>query len=271
VNPVWFVRNVATSWRYRADIADFIQRLFFSYAAKLPRVMRKPEWVIGFRYPEPVGRIRLVLRANAGADAFTHSEIFEHQYYSLPLDRSPATVLDLGANIGLSAIYFSRAYPSARLACVEPVADNLRIMAQNLRLNDVEAEIISAAVDVADGQVVMRRDAMDFGHQVISARSDPSAAHFEVPALSVPSILRRLGWDRIGLLKVDIEGHEQRLFADDCDWLHRVDAMCLEYHHDSGDVELGRIAGRFGFLPPRRLPGAIWLLARPLSPSQERC
>jgi len=268
LNPVWLVRNVATSWRFRANFTDFIRHLLFLYSAKLPQIMRKSECVIGFCYPSPIGEIRLVLRANAGADAFTHSEVFEHQYYHLPLDRSPATVLDLRANIGLSAIYFSRAYPGARLACVEPVPENLGVLLQNLRLNSVEAEIISAAVHVADGQVVMQRDAMDFGHQIASSR-DVSTRHFKVPAVSIPSILKRLGWDRIGLLKVDIEGHEQQLFSVDCEWLNRVDAMCLEYHHHFGEEELARLAGRFGFLPPRRLPGEIWFLARQVRPQQE--
>jgi FkbM family methyltransferase len=251
-----------TSWRYRARLADFIRRLLFLYSGKLPLAMRKPEWVIGFRYPEPIGGIRLVLRANAGADAFVHSEVFEHQCYRLPLDHSPVTILDLGANIGLSVIFFARAYPGARLACAEPVPENLWMLAQNLRLNGVTAEIISAAVDVEDGKVVMQRDIMDFGHRVVAGLSDSSATIFEVPAVSISTILRRLGWDRIGLLKLDIEGREQCLLSQDCDWLHRVDAMCLEYHHDFGEVELVRVADRFGFLPPRQLPGGIWFLAR---------
>jgi FkbM family methyltransferase len=262
LSPAWFIRNVAASWRYRANFTDFIQRLLFLYSAKLPRIMRKPEWTIGFHYPGPIGDIRLLLRANAGADAFTQSEIFEHQYYRLPLDRTPATILDLGANIGLSAIYFARTYPGTRLACVEPVPENLAVLAQNLRLNGVMAEVISAAVDVEDGTAVMQRDAMDFGHKIAVGRGDASAGHFEVSAVSIPSILRRLGWDRIGLLKVDIEGHERRLLSEECDWLHRVDAICLEYHHDFGEAVLARVAARFGFHPPLQLPGEIWFLTR---------
>jgi hypothetical protein len=77
------------------------------------------------------------------------------------------------------------------------------------------------------------------------------------------SILHRLGWDRVGLLKIDIEGRESVLLSQDCDWLRDVDALCLEYHHHCAEVELGRLAQRFGFLPPHHLPGDIWLLTRP--------
>jgi FkbM family methyltransferase len=262
LNPSWLIRNVSRSWRYRGNFLDFVRRLLFLYSAKLPRGIRRPEWTIGFRYREPIGDIRLLLRANAGADAFTHSEIFEHQYYRLPLKCSPATVLDLGANIGLSAIYFARAYPGTCLACVEPGPENLRLLAQNLRLNGVRADIISAAIDVDDGKAVMRRDAKDYGHRIVAMPGNSPAQYFQVDAISIPSILRRLGWDRIELLKIDIEGHEQRLLSEDCDWLHRVDAICLEYHHQFGGTELQRVADRFGFLPPQRLPGEIWFLTR---------
>ena len=65
----------------------------------------------------------------------------------------------------------------------------------------------------------------------------------------------------IGLLKVDIEGYEEVLFAGDCPWLLAVDALCIECHGGFGEEDLCRIAQRYGFLEPRRLPG-IWYLGR---------
>jgi FkbM family methyltransferase len=255
-------RNISTSWSNRANIADFARRMLWIYSEKLPIALRQREWTIGFRYPLPVGSVRLLLRANGGADAFIHSEVFEHQYYRLPLQRSPATILDLGANIGLSAIYLARVFPNARLACVEPMSDNLRVLVANLKINAIQAEVISAAVDVRDGTVVMEHDVNDYGHKIEVQGSLSSAVKIEVPAISMPSILQRLGWTRIGLLKMDIEGHERRLLSESCDWLQCVDTMCLEYHEEYGETELARIASQFGFLAPQKLPGGIWLLTR---------
>ncbi len=262
MNPIWFIRNVVASSHHGASLADVGRTLLLFYSAKLPPRIRRREWTIGFRYPEPIGDIRLLLRANGGADAFTHSEVFEHQYYRLPLERPPATILDLGANIGLSAIYFARTFPGARLACVEPVAENLQVLARNLEMNAVRAEVISAAVDVTDGTVWMERGKMDYAHRIAAEPAPSSAGQFAVPAVSVASILRRLGWSRIGLLKMDVEGHERKLLTHDCDWLHLVDSMCLEYHQEFAEPELARLAARFRFLAPRRLPGAIWFLTR---------
>lgn len=250
-----------TAWRRRASLGDFLRCVLWTYAGRLPAAVVPSQWIIGFFYPPPIGAVRLCLRSNDGADAFTHSEVFAHRYYQLPLRSAPATILDLGANIGLSAVYFARLFPNSRLACVEPVADNLRLLVRNLKLNGIKAEVIAAAVDAKDGVVVMERGARDYGHKVAEPASSP-ASLFEVTGISVPSIMRRMGWSRIGLVKMDIEGHEKALFAHACEWLHDVDTLCMEYHHHFAERDLAGLAARFGFRAPRRLPGHVWFLTR---------
>jgi FkbM family methyltransferase len=261
MNPIRLMRNAATSWSHSVGYGDAVKRLLLAYSARLPPILWRRDWTISFRYPPPIGTIRLVLRAN-GSDSFVHSEIFEHEYYSLPVERPPATVLDLGANIGLSTIYFARMFPGARLACVEPIPENLQVLACNLNLNGIEAEVISAAIDVCDGKVWMESINGYYGHKIVAERGHSFTGQFEVSAVSIPSILRRLGWSRIGLLKMDIEGHEWRLLSENCDWLHVVDTMCFEWHDQPGESELTRLANQFGFLAPQRLPVRIWLMTR---------
>jgi FkbM family methyltransferase len=261
VNPFWFARNVALSWQNRASLRDFIRRLLWIYCTKLNAGLLGSEWIIGFRYPQPVGHIRLLVRANAGADAFIHGEVFGHEYYRLPLATPPATILDLGANIGLTAVYFSRLYPDAQLACVEPIPPNLRLLKKNLELNAVRATVIAAAIDVEDGRALMELDPRDYAHRICAGTGPGSTPTLEVAAISVPTVRQRLGWSRIGLLKVDIEGHEIALFSDHCDWLELVDVVCIECHGEFGVEELKFLAHRFGFLPPR-IAGGIWLLTR---------
>jgi len=261
VDPYWLCRNIASSWVHAESVPDFFRCLAWTYSAKLPAKLKKREWAIGFRYPAPVGSVRLLLRANSGSDAFIQGEVFHHRYYEIPLASPPETILDLGANTGMTAVYFGRAYPAARLACVEPVPDNLRVLARNLELNAIRAEVIAGAVDAADGSVRIELGSMDYGHKVADPYAHASRPSIEAVAYSIPTILRRLGWQRIGLLKVDIEGHEKILFSADCDWLDHVDAMCIECHPGFGEADLVELAGKYGFGRPEQLPG-IWFLVR---------
>lgn len=252
--------NVKVAWGQRASASDAVRRVIWLYADRLPSLLAPRESVIAFRYAAPIENVRFLLRNNGGADAYVHSEVFEHEYYRLPLPSPPATILDLGANIGLSAVYFARTFPNATLACVEPAPNNLRLLRRNLELNGVCAIVIAAAVDAHDRPLLLEINDLDYDHKVITSDSTarPTVA---VDGVSVPTILRRLAWERINLLKVDIEGHEATLFACGCDWLHRVDALCIEWHIDSGPERLAALAQRFGFSKPQQLRG-IWFMQR---------
>ncbi len=258
----WALHNIRMAWRSGAGPADVTRQLLLRYAGALPRGLRRHDWEIGLRCPPPVGDIRLLLRDNAGADMFIYSEIFEHECYAIPLKDRPATLLDLGAHIGLAAIYFARAFPAAQLACVEPDPDNLRVLRRNLELNSITAAVFAAAVHREDGTAMMARAAAAYGHSIADAGTEASADRFEIAAVTVPTLLARLGWERVGLAKVDIEGHESALLAEPCDWLDRVDALCLEYHLDGGERHLAALAERHGFAPPCQLPSGLWLLTR---------
>jgi hypothetical protein len=95
----WLIQNFATAWRHSLGVEDFAKRILYLYSHRLPGLGNR-EWTIGFRYRQPLGALRLVLRSNAGSDGFIHSEVFEHEYYNLNLRKAPETILDLGANIG---------------------------------------------------------------------------------------------------------------------------------------------------------------------------
>lgn len=220
------------------------------------------ELEIAFRYRDPIGALRLRVRANRGSDGFIFGEVFEHEYYDLGLPFSPETILDLGGNAGFTAVYFERVYPGARIAVVEPVPENLRVLRQNVEVNAPAVVVLPSAVAVTDGPIRMELGVLDYGHRIAEPGASLGDRSIEVAGVSIPTMMDRLGWARIGLLKVDIEGYEKTLFAAEPEWLRLVDAMCIECHDGFGRADLDDIAERFGFGRPVQLPG-IWLLVRP--------
>ncbi len=257
-----FCRNFAKSFCRTA--VDRLKYLYWIYSSSLPSMFRR-KLTLRLTLDPPVGAVVLSVRCNGGSDAFIFSEVFEHGYYNFELPERPATVLDLGSNIGLTALFFARKYPGVKVACVEPMPDNLALLRANLERNGVPAKIVGKAISVDDQPVTMEIAPNDYGHKVsnMGYGLEFRGQTLTVDGISVPTLLNELGWERVGLLKIDIEGYEGVLLRERCEWMERVDAMCIECHQGYGEADLVTLAKRFGFSPPRALEGTILLTREP--------
>jgi hypothetical protein len=61
----------------------------------------------------------------------------------------------------------------------------------------------------------------------VTQGTDPG---FDVPALSMESLLAMLPSGRADLVKIDIEGAEKELFSEPHAWLDQVQSMVIELH-----------------------------------------
>jgi FkbM family methyltransferase len=186
-------------------------------------------------------RGRLSLR-EVGSDILTFNEVIKDEVYKNILSKLKRceTVIDLGANIGLASLYFASHYPSSKLLAVEPNPPTYEILSANLRdlVNAGRCRTLRAAVWGSEKKLV----------------ADPAQAHDHYSAFAtreltgeenggetmqgfpITKIISDSGFDRVDLLKVDIEGAEVELFKNDLDWLKKVGAIAIEFHNDSRKV-----------------------------------
>jgi FkbM family methyltransferase len=173
------------------------------------------------------GRYPILLRRGT-SDLPCFEQIILRQDYAMNLSSPPATILDCGANIGLSALYFHHRYPEARILSVEPQRSNFDLLEWNTGAVD-RITCLHAAVHARDDRLsVVDPGADHWGYQTRPMEGEEGAA--TVAAFSIPTLLRQQGWQRINLLKIDIEGAERHLFSGDTDWLGRVDELVIELH-----------------------------------------
>ncbi len=263
--------NMRRSSRLCPTWGDRVSYLASLYGNRLPVGFRRPQGRrITFDFGSDIGMVRLGIRDNRGADVFVLSEVFCHRNYDVCLPFVPETVLDLGANVGYASVFFARRYPRAAVACVEPEPDNLRLLHMNLNQNAVSAQVFAAAIAVTDGRLSIQRSEFDYGHKVADIPYGRACTGncSDVEAVSIPTVLERLSWDRIGLLKIDIEGYEGILLREHAEWLHCVDAICIECHEGFSVEKLAEVTGRWGFAPPRRERGTLLLIRKETSPSR---
>ncbi len=135
----------------------------------------------------------------------------------------PRLLVDGGAYIGDTSAYFLSRYPSLRSIALEPMEDNLKIARRNLALYGDRVELLSMAL-TADGARV-HMSGVETGARV----SDSGCV--EVPSTTIAQILSSLPEGRIDILKLDIEGAEGPIFAQQPEaWLPYVDSIIVETH-----------------------------------------
>ena len=89
-------------------------------------------------------------------DLATLDEVFYQGQYRLPLEVAEALgssprAVDLGANIGLFALWLTAERPGARLTVVEPDPGNADVLRRTCDLNALEWEIVEAVAATHDG------------------------------------------------------------------------------------------------------------------------
>lgn len=135
-------------------------------------------------------------------------------------------IIDCGANIGLSCLYFAKHLPKARIIGIEPAADNVAIARMNTAHHPM-IEIVEAAVnDTAVPLRIANPDAEKFAYRT----EEGSGAGLTVPGVTISDLMARTGARRCLIVKVDIEGAELQLFRSNTQWLDGTGLLIAETH-----------------------------------------
>lgn len=170
------------------------------------------------------------LRMGSSSDAEVFRDIFLKNEYAF-IESLPEvhTIVDLGANIGLASALFLSRWPQASVLAVEPDADNCQLLTSNLAPYAQRAQILQAAVWAQSGELELTR-AFGDGREWARAVQERTGEGECVQAFSMPELLARVPGHHIDLLKIDIEGSEETLFAGDTSWLRQVGNLSIEFH-----------------------------------------
>jgi FkbM family methyltransferase len=115
-------------------------------------------------------------------------------------------IVDLGSNIGVTAMLWAQRYPFARIALVEPDPDNFKLLQRNTASFRDRVCLINAAVSNTRGQTSFFRSEREYGHSIL--KTDDCLSEIKVKTLTVADVLKEAGFPRVDLLKMDIEGGE---------------------------------------------------------------
>jgi len=171
------------------------------------------------------------------------------------------TVLDVGANEGLYALFAARRVgPAGHVVAIEPSGREFQILQENLALNGlVNVTAVRAAASDREGPTRLRiAEAEHAGQSSLGPFAYPIAQAGEetVPLRRIDELAETLGLDRVQLMKVDVEGAEVAVLRGARDLLARDrPALLLEVveaalqGQGSSRAELARLLEGLGYRP----------------------
>lgn len=161
----------------------------------------------------------------------------DDEYGLRRLRTPPATILDVGANIGMFSLMSAALFPAAKIHAYEPNPRIQKYAESNLA--QVKAELFPEAVGAKAGTGEM----CDTG----DSRSGVFTSGGSIKVIPLAEAVRRLGGS-VDLLKLDCEGAEWDIF-EDAQVFRNIVRIRMEYHLTGGKTlsDLESQASKLGF------------------------
>jgi FkbM family methyltransferase len=198
-------------------------------------VMQSVFFIFGFISPEEEysvkwkGRQVFLRRGTSDFHVYKQVLVF-HQYDNRKLRNSPVkTVVDLGANIGLSTLFLKKCYPEAMVIAVEPDLGNFKQLEKNVS-GFTNVYCLNNAI-WSSNKTVELHDTGNGAYGFMIRNIEIGNEKNVVRSITMDDIINLYKIEKVDLLKVDIEGSETELFGyESKSWLTKVGCIVIELH-----------------------------------------
>ncbi len=142
-------------------------------------------------------------------------------------------IIDAGANIGLTSLFFLEHFNQPNIICVEPEQKNFSILDFNLNSSLDKVVKVNGAIWNSNSKIKIVkdfRDQLDWSFRVEETNESDG-----IQAFSINQLVKDNNLKIIDILKIDIEGSEKQIFntkTSDLNFLKITKCISLEIHDE---------------------------------------
>lgn len=156
------------------------------------------------------------------------------------LQRPPLNMIDAGAYIGDTTVYFLNRFPDLRMIALEPNPESYDLAKRNLVPYNERTTLLPLALSASARTVYIS------GHES-GAKIDLEKG-IEAKATTIQELLKRLPDGRADILKMDVEGEESAIFsANPENWLSKIGLLIIETHGENAASTVLEVLNRNGW------------------------
>jgi len=173
---------------------------------------------------------------NNTSDVDVYKSVIDCDEYNFSCCQEPEVIIDAGANIGLSTIYFAEKYQNAKIISIEPEENNFNLLKRNIQ-NYPNIIALQAGLWDKVGEVELLETGLDnWGFMTADSSNYDNITtpkiqkKHAVKTVTIEILLNEYNLGMIDILKIDIEGAEKEVFQNHSSWINNVRSIIVELH-----------------------------------------
>ncbi len=162
------------------------------------------------------------------SDLDVFKQIFVWEEYAYPVKGEIRTIIDAGANIGCSSVWFAKKHPQAMVYALEPEPSNFQALQRNTsafaQIKCIPHGLWSRSCKLK----IESASAENWAFRVLETSDDDPNG---IPASSIDDLMKQFSMPTIDILKIDIETSEKHIFGEASKaWLPKTKYLLIETH-----------------------------------------
>lgn len=142
----------------------------------------------------------------------------------------PSVIIDAGAYVGYSSVYFAQKYRQARIIALEPVRANFDLLVRNTSAHPRILARNQALWSSVTSATMSDQQQGFWAFAITEADASDARAIAGVNTTTIDEIVREFDIQTIDLLKLDIEGSEKEVLEHSGTWIDQVAVIAIELH-----------------------------------------